>query len=109
MRGGRTTAAAPTPTSSKGRSPSQSSVVFAADGGASTSPRELGATPRAIAISHRKTNKVIMIVCEDNESTIKIVLKKRSLALRHVPRMHRINLDSLYEVFDYPAMKLKHA
>ena len=42
---------------------------------------------------------VNLIIAEDNEATIKILLKGRSTKLRHVHRTHRVNLDWLYELF----------
>ena len=42
---------------------------------------------------------VNLIIAEDNEATIKILLKGRSIKLRHVHRTHRVNLDWLYEIF----------
>ena len=42
---------------------------------------------------------VDLIIAEDNEATIKILLKCRSTNMRHVHRTHRVNLDWLYEVF----------
>ena len=39
------------------------------------------------------------MVMEDNEAVIKIVRKGRSMALRHLQRTHRINLDWTYAVF----------
>jgi hypothetical protein len=39
-----------------------------------------------------------MVVLEDNEAVIKIVLKRRSMALRHVLRTHRISIDWCFEV-----------
>ena len=50
-----------------------------------------------------------LIVCEDNEATVRIVLKKRSQALRHLRQTHRVNLDWLYEAFDTDEIKLKYA
>ena len=38
-----------------------------------------------------------LIVLDDNEATIKICNKGRSLQLRHVPRVHRVDLDWLFE------------
>ena len=42
---------------------------------------------------------VELIIAEDNEATIKILLKGRSTKMRYVHRTHRVNLDWLYEVF----------
>ena len=40
-----------------------------------------------------------MVVLEDNDATIKMVIKGRSPAMRHVQRTHRIDLDWLFESF----------
>ena len=34
-----------------------------------------------------------LVIAEDNEAVIKIMLKGRINALRHLPRTHKINLD----------------
>ncbi len=39
-----------------------------------------------------------MIVCEDNEAVIKICVKGRTNAFRHLHRTHRIATDWIYEV-----------
>ena len=49
-----------------------------------------------------------MYVIEDNDACIKIVLKKRSMALRHVMRTHRVALDWMYELFDSEDIWLKY-
>ena len=49
-----------------------------------------------------------LTVCEDNEARIKIALKKRSQALRHIRRTHRVNLDWLYEAFDKDEINLRY-
>ena len=38
---------------------------------------------------------VQLIICEDNEAVIKLLLKGRSIALRHVGRTHRVAIDWL--------------
>ena len=40
-----------------------------------------------------------LVVLEDNEAVIKMTIKGRSTAMRHVQRTHRVNLDWLYERF----------
>ena len=48
----------------------------------------------------RKFSGVVdLIIAEDNEATIKILIKGRFTKLRHVHRPHRVNIDWLYEVF----------
>ena len=49
-----------------------------------------------------------LIVAEDNEAVIKLVKKARSLALRHLPRTHRIDLHWLFEVCTDPHVKLQY-
>ena len=43
-----------------------------------------------------------LTVCEDNEATVKIALKRRSPAMRHISRTHRVNLEWVYEAFQHP-------
>ena len=38
-----------------------------------------------------------LVIHEDNEAVIKMTIKGRSPALRHVPRTHRVDLDWLFE------------
>ena len=38
-----------------------------------------------------------MIIMEDNDAVVKMCIKGRSPALRHVPRTHRVDLDWLFE------------
>ena len=49
-----------------------------------------------------------LTVCEDNEATIKIVLKRRSPAMRHISRTHRVNLDWVYEAFQQRRISLRY-
>ena len=41
--------------------------------------------------------KAKLLILEDNDAVIKMTIKGRSPALRHVPRTHRIDLDWLFE------------
>ena len=46
---------------------------------------------------------------EDNEAVIKILLKGRSLALRHFPRVQRVDLDWLYaRTREDPGLRMKY-
>ena len=38
-----------------------------------------------------------LIILEDNDAVIKMAIKQRAPQMRHVPRMHRVNLDWLFE------------
>ena len=49
-----------------------------------------------------------LVIAEDNEAVIKIVKKCRSVALRHLPRTHRIDVSWLFEVCASPEIKLLH-
>ena len=40
---------------------------------------------------------LLLYVFEDSETAIKIIMKGRSLAMRHVSRTHRIALDWLFD------------
>ena len=42
--------------------------------------------------------RVPLVIMEDNEAVIKILIKGRSNALRHLHRTHRINIDWLFEI-----------
>ena len=50
----------------------------------------------------------IPVDVEDNEAVIKLVGKARSMALRHLPRTHRIDLHWLFEVCDDVHVRLRH-
>ena len=41
--------------------------------------------------------KAKLVICEDNDAVIKMCIKARSLNMRHVPRVHRVDLDWLFE------------
>ena len=47
-----------------------------------------------------------LIIAEDNQAVIKIVSKMRSLALRHLPRTHRIDVNWLFEVCQHPEVRM---
>ena len=40
-----------------------------------------------------------LVILEDNEAVIKMTIKGRSTAMRHIQRTHRVNLDWLFERF----------
>jgi len=42
-------------------------------------------------------NPARLLILEDNEAVIKMCAKQRSPTMRHVARVHRVNLDSLFE------------
>ena len=49
-----------------------------------------------------------LTMCEDNEATIKIVVKRRSQAMRHVAKTHRINLDFLFDTCEMEHVYLRY-
>ena len=60
--------------------------------------------------STRSANRHVprLIVFEDNEAVIKIVIKRRSMALRHVLRTHRVSIDWCFEVFSDPDIHIRY-
>ena len=44
--------------------------------------------------------KVSLLVLEDNQATIKVIRKGYSHKLRHLPRVHKIDLSALKELLD---------
>ena len=46
------------------------------------------------------TGRAKLVVMEDNEAVIKITIKGRSPAMRHVSRTYRVDLDALFERID---------
>ncbi len=53
-------------------------------------------------------NKTQMIICEDNGAVIKICLKGRSQALRHLRRTHRVAVDWIYDMIKANWVVLEH-
>ena len=49
-----------------------------------------------------------LVIAEDNEAVIKIIRKCRSIALRHLPRTHKIDVTWLFEVCEAPEIHLRH-
>jgi hypothetical protein len=49
-----------------------------------------------------------LIVCENSEATRQIALERRLPALRHASRIHRVNLDWVYEAFQYPGISQRY-
>ena len=60
-------------------------------------------------ITHTQAgNKTHMIICGDNEAVIKICLKGRSQALRHLHRTHRVAVDLIYDMIKANWVILEH-
>ena len=60
------------------------------------------------AYTRRPKQKTCLIVAEDNEAVIKLAKKARSMALRHLPRTHRIDLHWLSEVCPHHRVMMKY-
>ena len=54
------------------------------------------------AYTQKTTHTTVLVIAEDNEAVIKIIKKARSMALRHLPRTHRIDLHWLFQVCSNP-------
>ena len=60
------------------------------------------------AHTRKKSHTPVLIVAEDNEAIIKIIAKARSMALRHLPRTHRIDVHWLFEVCSHPGVRMRY-
>ena len=60
------------------------------------------------AYTRRPEQTAVLVFAEDNEAVIKQVKKARSMALRHLPRTHRIDLHWLFEVCSHPRVRMKY-
>jgi hypothetical protein len=58
------------------------------------------------AYTMKPRQTTVLLVAEDNEVVIKIVKKARSMALRHLPRTHRIDVQWLFEVCSNPRVRM---
>jgi hypothetical protein len=58
------------------------------------------------AYTRKPRQTTVLIIAEDNEAVIKIVKKARSMALRHLPRTHRIDVQWLFEVCANPRVRM---
>jgi hypothetical protein len=58
------------------------------------------------AYTQKVKRTTVLIIAEDNEAVIKIIKKARSMALRHLPRTHRIDVQWLFEVCSNPRVRM---
>ena len=58
------------------------------------------------AYTRKAKSTTVLIIAEDNEAVIKIIKKARSMALRHLPRTHRIDVQWLFEVCSHPRVRM---
>ena len=56
--------------------------------------KDIDAVPSNVQIARQEA---LLCVFEDNEAVIKMIIKRRSPAMRHVSRTHRVALDWLYD------------
>ena len=53
--------------------------------------------------------RAILVLLEDNDPVIQICIKGRNPTLRHVPRVHRVNIDATYErIREDPGIYMRH-
>ena len=69
---------------------------------------ELFDPAKHFAYTRRPQQNTRLIIAEDNEAVIKLVKKARSMALHHLPRTHRIDLNWLFEVCAHPRVMMKY-
>ena len=63
----------------------------------------------ALSLWEQLLNRTVELWClEDNEATIKVVQKGFSAKLRHIGRVHKVNLGSLSETFAEPNIMLMY-
>ena len=58
------------------------------------------------ACTRKVGHTTVLIIAEDNEAVIKIIEEARSMALRHLPRTHRIDVHWLFEVCANPQIRM---
>ena len=58
------------------------------------------------AYTRKPGHTTVLVIAEDNEAVIKIITKARSMALRHLPRTHRIDVQWLFEVCAHPRVRM---
>ena len=60
------------------------------------------------AYTVKKSHTTVLIIAEDNEAVIKIIAKARSMALRHLPRTHCIDVHWLFEVCSHTRVRMRY-
>ena len=57
----------------------------------------------------RPNGRAILVLLEDNDPVIQICIKGRNPTLRHVPRVHRVNIDATYErIREDPGISMRY-
>ena len=67
---------------------------------------ELFSPGKYFAYTRRPQSTTVLIIAGDTEAVIKIVKKARGMALRHLPRTHRIDVHWLFEVCSNPRVRM---
>ena len=58
---------------------------------------------------HSSQGESLLYIFEDNEVVIKMIIKGRSLTMRHVSRTHRVALDGLFDRINLdPKIQIKY-
>ena len=58
---------------------------------------------------HSSRKEALLYIFEENEAVIKMIIKVRSLTMRHVSRTHRVALDWLFGRMNlYPKIQIKY-
>ena len=55
---------------------------------------------------YKAKHRCPLYICEDNEAVVQICAKGRSAAMRHLPRVHRIACDWIYELVKFKHVRL---
>ena len=64
---------------------------------------------QVLANAHLSEKKSQLHIFEDNEVVIKMIIKGRSLTMRHVSRIHRVALDWLFDRINLdPKIQIKY-
>ena len=61
---------------------------------------------KCFSYTREKSHTTVLIIVEDNEAVIQVIAKARSMALRHLPRTHRIDVHWLFEVCSHPPVRM---
>ena len=68
--------------------------------------RDIDAVPSSVQSARQEA---LLYVFEDNEAVIKMIIKGRSLTMRHVSRTHRVAVDWLFDRINLdPKIQIKY-
>ena len=66
------------------------------------------AIPALVLWEHLLDRGVHLEIMEDNQATIRVVLKGYSAKLRHISRTHKIDISSIHEVVEHDDVEIKY-